>query len=222
LNLIQRGLLFKYRNNADTRKVKLFLIITFAKISYMKNIICLSLVIFCTLFKAQSPEEIDSLNMYKKEYIFNEKIYQSYTKYKKQFDSLNLENNKILRKELMRIEFKEAYNKLLNLEKLGSLNIQNALLKSYQTKYNQQPLTIPFTRKEDILYLMHQYEEAFLSVITLLYLDDIQKYYEMYDNAYERYLNENLKKLNLTRKEFDDLSDDDKYLIFKEFKNIKK
>ncbi|KAA2223096.1 hypothetical protein [Chryseobacterium sediminis] len=160
----------------------------------------------------------DSLKRDFKKYERDDELYLGYEKAKHQFDSLKLYNKNIELRELKRKAVKEAYGKLLNLESYSSLKVQNALLNDYFVKYKEGPLTKKFNTREEVEKRIGLYDEAFAATIGLMYLESSKEHMELQVKIFNDYIEKNLKRLGLTRKEFDALSENDREALWKEFK----
>ncbi|MBV8326623.1 hypothetical protein [Chryseobacterium sp.] len=166
---------------------------------------------------AQVPS-IDSLSMGFDHYERDDDLYLRYEKAKFQFDSLRLYDRNIELRQSHREDLKLAYGKMLNLENYSSLPLQNALLKDYFIKYREQPLKVKFDNREQVESRIGMFDEAYVATITLMYLKNLKNFWELHVQKMDEYIDRNLKRLNVSKKEFEDLSDNDKELLWKEFK----
>lgn len=146
------------------------------------------------------------------------KVQAIYDKIKKEFDSLKLHSAQADFDEERRVDFRKAYSKLLELDDFTSLAVQNALLKDYKDKYNLKPLEKRFENKEEVIKRIDELQLRFTASLALLYSKDVSKHYDELNKAYDNYLQRNLKRLNLSKDEFDKLTEKDKDLLWKEFK----
>lgn len=176
------------------------------------------ITILLTGFMSAQIQKVDSLKLIQKPYERDDELYARYIRVKYQFDSLKLHNNSIERAEIKRENVKQAYSKLLSLDNFNSLKIQNALLNDYFLKYKEKPLTHKFNNRAEVEKRIGLIDEAYVSSIALMYLNVIMKHLEQSVQTMNDYIDTNLKRLNLTRKEFEELSDNDKEIIWKEFK----
>lgn len=156
-------------------------------------------------------------------------IKYKYYKTSKTYDSIGLKNTNVDFLESALKEFRPNYSKLLQLDDLKNKILQKALLKNYSDKYleafnfivqnlGKQKFLYGFDNKEDILNYIEFTEAFFMAKIGYLKNEIIYKFFEDVIENNENYINSNLKRLGVSRKEFDELSESDKNLLIEQFK----
>ncbi|AQY21445.1 hypothetical protein AB406_0487 [Riemerella anatipestifer] len=208
------------------------------KIIIMKKLFLL--FVFCSSFiyaqdKDQLFKKLDSLGIVEnkcletKDYDFcrdmiadtREEIYEElYKQNVKEINELGLYDASIEYLENKRKSFIENYSKLLELDNYDNIDIQNAILQPYDEKYNNgKKLSFVFENKEGIKSFIKSISNTLLRKILRKQLELIVNYRTEEYQRIEKYINKNLKRLNISRKTFDEMSDNDKAVLWKSFKN---
>ncbi|AZZ58349.1 hypothetical protein OKE80_01000 [Riemerella anatipestifer] len=198
------------------------------------------LFVFCSSFiyaqdKDQLFKKLDSLGIVEnkcletKDYDFcrdmiadtREEIYEElYKQNVKEINELGLYDASIEYLENKRKSFIENYSKLLELDNYDNIDIQNAILQPYDEKYNNgKKLSFVFENKEGIKSFIKSISNTLLRKILRKQLELIVNYRTEEYQRIEKYINKNLKRLNISRKTFDEMSDNDKAVLWKSFKN---
>lgn len=179
--------------------------------------------------KLDSLEIVENKCLETKDYDFckdmtanaQEKIYEElYEQNVKEINELGLYDANIEYLEKKRKSFIENYSKLLELDNYNNIDIQNAILQPYNEKYNNgKKLSFTFDNKEEIKSFIKSISNILLRKIVVKQLELIIHHNTKEYQKIEEYINKNLKRLNISRKTFDEMSDNDKEILWKSFKN---
>lgn len=97
--------------------------------------------------------------------------------------------------------------------------MQNAILNDYLTKNNIKPLTKNFKDRTAVEKRIIDIDEYFIATISNKHLINLKTNIENSSKQLNDYIDKNLRRLKISRKEFDSLSDNDRNLLFNEFKD---
>lgn len=110
------------------------------------------------------------------------------------------------------------YSKLLELDSFNNLSIQNAIIKPYSEKYdNGKDLSFKFESKTDVNSFIVKISDILQRRIIEEQFKVLGEHYKTKVTKTEMYINKNLKKLNISRKTYDEMSDNDKEILWKSF-----
>ena len=166
--------------------------------------------------------------------IFGQNIDDILTKRSLKTDSLaielqkyNIEDEQVTYLQNARKTLKSVVNEILKLENFNNKPMQKVLLKPIQDYYEAfnvekdgkkiNTLNYGFENKEDFIYSYKISEALLLSKLidkqySVLILDSERKLKEL-----TNYINQNLKRLGITKEQYDKLSENDKRLLEKQF-----
>lgn len=149
--------------------------------------------------------------------VLNDEIIEMYKSSKFKYDSIGIKNNKIDFQIKKLDDFNNTYSKLLKIEDFSKKFIQKAIQSDYNLKYKDSAI-LEFNNKEEVKNYIKEINNAIYSNLTFMILTELKNFYSGVVNNQNLYLENNLKKFNITRKQFDELSENDKNLLWKEFK----
>lgn len=123
-------------------------------------------------------------------------------------------------------EFIRDYNELYKLENYN-VNLQKALLKNFSTKYNnEKKFKESFLDKNELTKYINKMDRALIIGIVAKQMNVIVKNAQKEeDESYEKlksiniYRDKNLKRLNILLKDYELMSENDKNLLWKTFKD---
>lgn len=158
------------------------------------------------IFSQETNEEwhqvyLDKVKLYREDFYQNEKIEKIISAIK---------------------ELRPTYNKIIEMDQ-PSINIEKAIVKDYASKYSDL-FYRDNQKKENFLRVgvgKNSYDdylstlENFLELKAIMAINDL---YIQYDESRNAIINQNLKKLNITRKEFDSMSEKDQQILINTFK----
>lgn len=127
-------------------------------------------------------------------------------------------------------EFYPAYSKILDLDNLSNKEVQKALIKDYALKYYDlfngnyegkkiNILLYGFDDKNEFKAYLNNTYYWLKNATTLKINKKIIIYHEEEINREEIYINKNLKRLLIKRETWDKMSENDKDILWKTFKN---
>ncbi len=152
---------------------------------------------------------------------------------REEWHNLYLEKVKSYREDFNRIEkveriisaineLRPTYNKILEMEN-PSVNVQKALVKDYASKY-QDLFYKDEQKKENYLKVglgkenYKKYLDLLESIMEIKAVKSINEIYIEYYDLKAAYIDQNLKRLNITRAEFDAMSEKDQQTLINTFK----
>ena len=192
------------------------------KYDYFKKLDSLSVI------DSKCNEQIDSLALYNDELITcadktaptRRKIYAKILEIKqKELDELNLNSLNLTYLKNRKNEFITSYSKILNLDNFDNINVQNALIAGYSEKYEGGKfISYKFDNKKQVEKYILRFSDVFTEKIVQEQLKILNNYYENEVKKTEDFLNRNLKRLNISRTKFDEMSENDQEILWREFR----
>lgn len=140
-----------------------------------------------------------------------------YNSTKIKYDSLELKNTNVEFLETKQKDFNETFSKFLEINDYTKHYIQDAIQKDYNTKYKNSKY-IRFNNEKEVINFINEINRAYYSRINYLMLISVKNFYAKKVSKLEQYKIRNLKRLNITEKQYNSLSEKDKDLLWKEFK----
>jgi len=133
-------------------------------------------------------------------------------KQKSKYDSLHLKND----------DFNIQYSKLLELNDFSIYEIQKAIVNNFYEKYKFFPEMEKgfnkFDNEVDVKNYINKVNYSFDFILWQDLIIEIKNYYKDKIDKLEDYKNKNLKRLGISIEQYNKLSENDKNLLWKEFK----
>ena len=143
-------------------------------------------------------------------------------KQKSKYDSLHLKNDEIDYTIKMQNDFNIQYSKLLELNDFSIYEIQKAIVNKFYEKYKFFPeMEKGFNKFDNAVDVKNYINKVNYSFDFILWQDliiEIKNYYKDKIDKLEDYKNKNLKRLGISIEQYNKLSENDKNLLWKEFK----
>ena len=143
-------------------------------------------------------------------------------KQKSKYDSLHLKNDEIDYTIKMQNDFNIQYSKLLELNDFSIYEIQKAIVNNFYEKYKFFPEMEKgfnkFYNAVDVKNYINKVNYSFDFILWQDLIIEIKNYYKDKIDKLEDYKNKNLKRLGISIEQYNKLSENDKNLLWKEFK----
>ena len=186
----------------------------------MKNLILIFLLITQNIFSQTKPDSI---------IIQKEKIEKSYEKSLNEYEKIVKHDDEVERYISAEKEFFVTFNKLKHLDNLSNKQLQKALIQDYVNEYYDlfqfvnngkkvNFLMYGFENKDDLDEYIDNAYYFLLTKTSILISDKVIAQLEKEVKEEDIYINKNLKRLGIKRSEWDNMSENDKDILWKTFK----